>query len=163
MQRTLSWIWTTQSRTPNADDKTDDILRLEWAKSRARANRCKEEVLLLREEMHQTLVFLEWKSDWWLQRQGLREGVGRALDEGLRAFALEQSDVQQRLAMHFQEIWCSPLDDVTANSPSDAVDNPDCEDNGNNDDDDEDDEDNDNDDNKGECEQDLEEDDEGND
>ena len=32
-RRTLSWIWTTKSRTPNADDKTDDILRSEWAKS----------------------------------------------------------------------------------------------------------------------------------
>ena len=73
--RTLSWIWTMKSRTASDDDDTDDILRSEWAKSRARANRCKEEVLLLREEMQRVLVFLEWKSEWWLQRQGVWEGL----------------------------------------------------------------------------------------
>ena len=31
----LSWIWTTDSRTPNPDDDDDEILRVEWAKSRA--------------------------------------------------------------------------------------------------------------------------------
>jgi hypothetical protein len=135
-RRTLSWIWTTKSRTPNADDETDDILRSEWAKSRARANRCKEEVLLLREEMRRVLVFLEWKSNWWLQRQSLREGVARELGEGLMGYALEQADLQQHLASHFQEIWHGSLN------------NPD----GDNDDDDDDD-DYDNDDNAHECEE----------
>ena len=65
--RTMSWIWTTKSRTAQDGDETDDILRSEWAKSRARANRCKEEVLLLKEEMRRVLVFLEWKSKWWLE------------------------------------------------------------------------------------------------
>jgi hypothetical protein len=32
-RRTLSWIWTTKSRTPNEDDENDDVLRSEWAKS----------------------------------------------------------------------------------------------------------------------------------
>ena len=35
-RRTLSWIWTT-ARVGNTDDAQDDILRAEWAKSRARA------------------------------------------------------------------------------------------------------------------------------
>ena len=35
--RTLSWIWTTQSRSLNPSDEGDDILRAEWAKSWARA------------------------------------------------------------------------------------------------------------------------------
>ena len=109
-RRTLSWIWTTKSRTPNDEDETDEILRSEWAKSRARANRCKEEVLLLKEEMRRVLVFLEWKSDWWLQRQSLRVGLPLELDEGLRAFSLGQADLQKGLASHFQEIWCGALD-----------------------------------------------------
>ena len=32
-RQTLSWIWTTKSQTPNEDNKTDDVLRSEWAKS----------------------------------------------------------------------------------------------------------------------------------
>ena len=161
--RTLSWIWTTQSRTPNLDDETDDILQSEWVKSRACANRCKEEVLLLREEMRRVLAFLEWKAGWWLQRQGLREGEARELDEGLRAFALEQSDLQQRLASHFREIWHGSLEDRTVDPPSDAVDNPDGKDSGDNEDVDVDDDDDDEDDNEEEHERDLEEDDEGDD
>ena len=31
----LSWIWTMDSRTPNPNDDDDEILRVEWAKSRA--------------------------------------------------------------------------------------------------------------------------------
>ena len=156
-RRTLSWIWTTKSRTPNADDKTDDILRSEWVKSRARANRCKEEVLLLREEMRRVLVFLEWKSKWWLQRQSLREGVARELGEGLMAYALEQANVQECLASHFQEIWRGSLNDRTADSLIDAIDDLDGEDNGDDDGDDYDE----HHDDENECEGDLEEDVEG--
>ena len=31
----LSWIWTTDSRTPNSNDDSDEILHVEWVKSRA--------------------------------------------------------------------------------------------------------------------------------
>jgi hypothetical protein len=137
-RRTLSWIWTTKSRTPNDDDETDDILQSEWAKSRARANRCKEEVQLLREEMRRVLAFLKWKSEWWLQRQGLREGLSRDQDEGLRAFAVGQADLQQHLMAHFQEIWKGSLcEEVTENSTdsNNDADNPD-DDGGDDDDDD---------------------------
>ena len=137
-RRTLSWIWTTKSRTPNDDDETDDILRSEWAKSRARANRCKEEVLLLREEMRRVLVFLEWKSEWWVERQELREGLLRDLDEGLRAFAMGQADLQRRLAVRFREIWKGSLqDEATDNCTSSNNDADDPEDDGEEDDDDE--------------------------
>jgi len=142
--RTLSWIWTTESRTPNDDDETDDILRSEWAKSRACANRCKEEVLLLREEMRRTLVFLEWKSEWWLQQQGLREGLPRELDEGLRVFALGQANLQQRLAAHFQAIWKGSLEESIENSSHEGNFKNDVENPENDTEDDDDDEDEDN-------------------
>ena len=128
-RRTLSWIWTTKSRNASDDDETDDILRSEWAKSRARANRCKEEVLLLKEEMRRALVFLEWKSDWWLQRQGVREGLTRELDEGLRAFAVGQADLQRHLAAHFRGIWKGSLDDENANNSGNDDDEEDDDDN----------------------------------
>ncbi|PPQ81057.1 hypothetical protein CVT25_014571 [Psilocybe cyanescens] len=41
-QQTLSWIWTATTST-NPEDDQDKILRVEWAKSRARALRAKEE------------------------------------------------------------------------------------------------------------------------
>jgi hypothetical protein len=70
-RRTLSWIWTSASSDPNSD-AADDIVKSEWAKSRARAARACEEVLLLREEMRRTLEFLQWKAKWWLSRSDLR-------------------------------------------------------------------------------------------
>jgi len=150
--RTLSWIWTMKSRAPKDKDYSDDILRSEWVKSRARANRCKEEVLLLREEMRRVLLFLEWKNEWWSQWQDLREGLSPELDEGLKAFAMGQADLQQRLAAHFQGIWKGPLDDrstenlFTTDTSSNDVDNPEEEDDDddNGDDNDEDDSDDDN-------------------
>lgn len=66
-RKQLSWIWTT-SKALNIDDNTDDndnVLRLEWCRSRARAMRAKEEVLKVREEMMQTLRYLEWCAKGW--------------------------------------------------------------------------------------------------
>ena len=71
-RRTLSWIWTTDSNITGPEDSSDDILRSEWAKSRAQAARATEEVLLLREEMRRVLDFLGWKADWWTTRMDWR-------------------------------------------------------------------------------------------
>jgi len=110
-RRTLSWIWTTKSHSPNPSDEGDDILRAEWAKSRARAARCREEILLLREEMRRVLAFLEWKSSWWLGRENSRVDVSSDLAEGLKAYAQTQGDLQRALKKHFCAIWQSPLTD----------------------------------------------------
>ncbi|KJA23493.1 hypothetical protein HYPSUDRAFT_137710, partial [Hypholoma sublateritium FD-334 SS-4] len=61
-RREISWIW----RTTALDqiDKPEEV-RVEWAKSRARAHRFTEEVLLLTEEMLRVPTFLKWKSDDW--------------------------------------------------------------------------------------------------
>ena len=74
-------------------------------------------------------IFLEWKSEWWLQQQGLQKGLPQDLDEGLKAFALGQADLQKCLASHFQEIWHGSLDN-SVNNPDNDDDN-----NGNGDDD----------------------------
>ena len=135
--RTLSWIWTTESHSGNPEDDGDNILWVEWAKSRVRAARCHEEVLLLREEMHRVLAFLEWKSSWWLEHKNSRMDVASDLAEGLRAYAETQSDLQQSLKVNFREIWKSPLANAHAQD-----DNGNGEDNGEaRDNDDEDDED----------------------
>ena len=108
--RMLSWIWTTDSQTPNSNDDSDEILRVEWVKSQAQAARCKEEVLLLKEEMHRVIAFLDWKTKWWMDRREARAGVKKDLLEGLRAYAEVQADLQVMLKENFCTIWRLPLD-----------------------------------------------------
>jgi hypothetical protein len=112
-RRMLSWIWTTDSRTSNPNDNGDEILRVEWVKSRARAARCKEEVLLLKEEMRRVIAFLDWKTKWWMDRQEARAGVKKDLLEGLRAYAEVQADLEIMLKENFCTIWRLPLDSDT--------------------------------------------------
>jgi hypothetical protein len=92
---------------PTAD--SDEVLRSEWAKSRARAKRATEEVHLLREEMRRALKFLEWKSKWWISRQTSREVACPALAEGLQAYAQEQYDIQKGLLDSWCTIFSTPL------------------------------------------------------
>ena len=112
-RRALSWIWTSGTRSPNAEDEDDDILQVEWAKSRARVGRCREEVLLLREEMRRVVAFLEWKATWWMDRRNKRGGTGdvvsKGLQEGLSAYAEGQADLQKSLCEHFCTLWRIPL------------------------------------------------------
>ena len=124
-RRTLSWIWTT-SQAPSSDDDRDAILRLEWAKSRARAARAQEEVMLLKEEMNRVLKYLEWKSEWWMQRADMRKGLTRDFTEGIRAYAQDQADVQTALHVHFHRLWEVPLQ--TSENASDDDDGSDSDD-----------------------------------
>ena len=99
--------------------------------------------------MCQTLVFLEWKSKWWLQREGLWEGLSCELDEGLRAVAMGLADLQRHLAVQFQEVWKGSLHDGATENTNTNNDADEAEDDGegnDNDDDDEEDNDSDNDD-----------------
>jgi len=122
-RRALSWIWTTESRTPNPDDESDDILRAEWAKSRARAARCHEEVLLLKEEMRCVIAFLDWKAAWWVDRQGARTDVtSKDLQEGLYAYTETQADLQKALKEEFCAIWKVSLDNSPASFEEDIDD-----------------------------------------
>ncbi|KAF9471339.1 hypothetical protein BDN70DRAFT_909381 [Pholiota conissans] len=144
-RRTLSWIWLTTTASSAEDDK-DDILRSEWARSRARAARGKEEVMLLKEEMRRVLAFLAWKADWWRQRGRIKDNIARDAAEGLRAFAQVQAALQDALAAHFRGLWRAPLEETTPRSghiPS--VQNPNVNRDGSDDDDEADDDDDDDD------------------
>ncbi|KAF8907258.1 hypothetical protein CPB84DRAFT_1744643 [Gymnopilus junonius] len=142
-RRTLSWIWLTIPSNDSEEDK-DDILRVEWAKSRARATRATEEVMLLKEEMRWVLAFLEWKSRWWQDRQCTRTGLEKSMVEGVQAFALRQSSLQSQLAAHFHKLWKAPLEDSEKEASNDSHTTPASQkdtgdDNDDNDDDDDDD------------------------
>ena len=113
-RRTLSWIWLNGNVGVGPDDECDEILQVEWAKSRARAARAAEEVLLLREEMRRVIEFLKWKSKWWVSKAmspSLSEDQGLA--EGLHTYAHKQALLQSNLSQHFQSIWKTPLEELS--------------------------------------------------
>lgn len=135
-RRTISWIWRDHDIAGGSDD---NILRSEWAKSRARAQRTTEEVMLLKEEMRRVLEFFAWTSRAWEEMAASREDEAIELKEGLRAYALERADLHQRLGAHFRELWKAPLaDPLFATAPKTGVAEDDNYDD-NDDDDDEDD------------------------
>ncbi|KAL0571406.1 hypothetical protein V5O48_010557 [Marasmius crinis-equi] len=111
---TISWIWgkaeiDTKGGTENRDDK---LLREAWAKSHARAERGKEEVALLQEEMRRSLVFLTWKGKWWRERREKRKVLDPALHEGLTAYSRKQEGIQIGLEACFRETWLKPLQEM---------------------------------------------------
>lgn len=83
-------------------------LRVEWARSRARAARWTEEVELLNEEMRRVLAYLKWKAHWW-EQQSARRAVRSSLREGLSAYAEKQAMILRRMHMKFSEMWLPEL------------------------------------------------------
>ncbi|KAF4597769.1 hypothetical protein EYR40_008234 [Pleurotus pulmonarius] len=121
-RRTISWIW----RTVGVDGDNEDSgglhssLRLEWAKSRARALRWSEEVLLLKEEMRRVLAFLRWQAEWWESKERSDgEHVPDVMTEGLNAYARRQAAIRIRLAASFATKWASVPDFLKLYNPLD--------------------------------------------
>jgi len=80
-------------------------LRCEWAKSKARADRWSEEVLLLVEEMRRVVDFLDWKAAWWLQQAARRTDAPPDITDGIAAYSAKQFDVMKALALSFVNRW----------------------------------------------------------
>ncbi|KAF8131729.1 hypothetical protein K438DRAFT_1911926 [Mycena galopus ATCC 62051] len=100
-RRLLSWIW--YAATSSEEVSTD--IGVEWAKARGRADRWREELILLEEEMRRTVEFCAWKAKWWRERLDARPDVSPELAEGLRAYGLEQADREARWASTWTEKW----------------------------------------------------------
>ncbi|KAG2101391.1 uncharacterized protein F5147DRAFT_747022 [Suillus discolor] len=97
-----SWIWLTSG--VQDDMGLNDVLHVEWAKSRARAQRWNEEVLLLKEEMWRTRQFLAWCAQQWrsvteLSHQDVQIVAGTA------AYAQRQAAIQHALLARFTSLW----------------------------------------------------------
>ena len=113
-QREQLWIWLvprveTAQDVGAMEEHLDANLRVEWAKSRARAARWTEEVELLCEEMRRTLVFLEWRAEWWRKRAHHRVDAPAHLRHGIEAYALRQAALQQRIANCHAKHWLPVL------------------------------------------------------
>ena len=78
---------------------------MEWARSKARAYRWREEVLLVTEEMRRTIYFLEWKANWWVERASARADAPSRVQRGISAYAAKQGAIHRAIAMSCAEQW----------------------------------------------------------
>lgn len=84
-------------------------LRVEWAKSHARAARWGEEVSLVMEEMRRVAVYLSWKANWWYTRRGQQPDANAELQEGIDAYAARQSATLSVMRTQFAALWLPNL------------------------------------------------------
>jgi hypothetical protein len=90
------------------------VLRVEWAKSHARAQRWNEEVLLLKEEMWRTRQFLAWRAERWESITELSDKDTEIM-AGAIAYAHRQAAVQRALLSRFTFLWTNGAGaDITA-------------------------------------------------
>jgi|SRR6266849_4551788 len=80
-------------------------MRVEWAKSKARADRWAEEVILLREEMRRVIQYFDWKANWWVSQAGCRTNVSVDIQQGLHAYALKQATMYRRMTKAAAARW----------------------------------------------------------
>lgn len=103
-----SWIWLVQG-DGNTSEEFSDAMRVEWGKTRARAERWSEEVRLLQEEMRRVLEYCTWKAAWWRSREVERADVDSAVVSGLAAYAEKQAVIWERLGQVFAAKWSAVL------------------------------------------------------
>ena len=99
----------TLPRIQYISDRSFPAFRVEWSKARARSERWREEVMILREEMRRTLQSFQFFSDVWTTRGSPHSLLGLSRDpiirEGLTAYADYQSHVFASLRCRFHSIW----------------------------------------------------------
>ncbi|KAK6996428.1 CxC2 domain-containing protein [Favolaschia claudopus] len=113
-RRQLSWIWYSggvRASDVNGDGSLHEDIRVEWTKARARADRWREELILLDEEMRRVLEFCLWKARWWEERSESRASeVTAELQEGLRAYALAQAARERAWESAWRGKWAAVRD-----------------------------------------------------
>jgi len=103
----ISWIWLvpqSELDTNSTEQAFDEGLRVEWSKSQARKMRWEEEVQIIQEEMRRTIVYYEWKEQWWLQnaRQATEDD---SIQHGITAYSQKQAHYCKCLAEGFVMAW----------------------------------------------------------
>lgn len=113
--RTVSWIWKRlgESASSSQDENLHEALKIEFCKSKARADRWTEEVQLLVEEMRRVLAFFESRATDWDGHTGEKTwsaargdvGADCALIEGRRAYAQDQAAQFRGMREYCQNLW----------------------------------------------------------
>ncbi|KAI0689949.1 hypothetical protein BC835DRAFT_1228821, partial [Cytidiella melzeri] len=112
-RRTFSWIWLTPGGREDFDNPgvEEDLacplgLRIEWAKSNARATRWWEAVNLLHEEMRRAVAFCHSRSQWWMDRAAnLEDDMPADVREGLCAYAFMKADAETQMGIRWANQW----------------------------------------------------------
>ncbi|KAJ7620525.1 hypothetical protein DFH06DRAFT_1341651 [Mycena polygramma] len=107
--RVLSWIWYSATTRGDATEegKLHEDIRVEWLKARARADRWREELILVEEEMRRVIAFCHYRARWWAARLDSRPDADPELAEGLRAYALEQVHRELKWAEKWAAKWAA--------------------------------------------------------
>ncbi|KAF7965904.1 hypothetical protein HWV62_40977 [Athelia sp. TMB] len=97
----------------SADEGLQEALRIGWCRTRARAMRWSEEVLLLREEMRRVQAFFEWHLHWWHEQAHRLPDLSPEASEGVAAYASRQAYIRSVIAGHFDTIWRAGWKEIT--------------------------------------------------
>jgi hypothetical protein len=106
----ISWIWLVpQSKsevdTNSSEQVFDEGLRVEWSKSQARKMRWEEEVQIIQEEMRRTIVYYEWKQQWWLEQHPQSMNSEDTIQVGISAYSQKQAHYCKCMAESFARAW----------------------------------------------------------
>jgi hypothetical protein len=106
----MSWIWLVPQSNSEVDRNSseqvfDEGLRVEWSKSQARKMRWEEEVQILQEEMRRTIVFYEWKEQWWLNQNPQARSGDDTIRHGISAYSQKQAYYCRCMAESFAMAW----------------------------------------------------------
>ncbi|KAI9064965.1 hypothetical protein FKP32DRAFT_1568832 [Trametes sanguinea] len=118
--REVSWIWRVVTDVGDSDEAADynDSMRAEWARTKARAERWEEEVVLLVEEMRRVVAYFEWQARWWDEQANRRANRPSSprfsfdLADGVRAFAQKRARHFRGLAFRCARRWTPVLQDL---------------------------------------------------
>jgi len=106
----MSWIWLVPKSklevdTNSSEQVFDEGLRVEWSKSQARKMRWEEEVQIVQEEMRRTIVYYEWKQQWWLQKTPQETTSEDTIQHGISAYSQKQAHYCKCMAKSFAMAW----------------------------------------------------------
>jgi hypothetical protein len=98
---------------PKDGSQSFAVLKIEWLKTRARAHRWKEELILVEEEMRRCLEFGRWKAEQWDKMEDSRQCTETstkvhnpaALSEALKAYARKHALAERRRASCWEGHW----------------------------------------------------------
>ncbi|RXW13164.1 hypothetical protein EST38_g12692 [Candolleomyces aberdarensis] len=126
-RKTLSWIWRGGKITGAEEDSYyDEEIRVEWAKSRSRVARYREEIRIVEEEMNRTLRFWNWKADQWTKLASIQDTrtLDSSVQDGMQAYARRQADMCRRLKVSFESQWAGTSEIISKSQK--LAENPDA-------------------------------------
>lgn len=93
----------------NIEEEFNDSMRVEWAKARAWKIRWQEELLLVKEEMRQVIVYHEWRAGWWQERSSLQTNEDPSILSDISGYAHKQAVISICMAEQCALYWLQDL------------------------------------------------------